>query len=55
MNNLKKKVQAANLTILSNIINSDKNDAYINNLKNAYENYINFDKTVATGSGIMYK
>lgn len=55
MNNLKKKVQAANLTILSNITNSDKNDAYINNLKNAYENYINFDKTVATGSGIMYK
>ena len=53
MNKLKANLESLNGTIKNNIINFDYNDEYKTSIDTAYENYVNFDKTVATAGNVM--
>ena len=54
-NKLKANLETLNSTIKNGIINYEANDQYKISLDGAYENFVNFDKAVATASSVMNK
>ena len=52
---LKANLETLNSTIKNGIINYEANDQYKISLDGAYENFVNFDKAVATASTVMNK
>ena len=52
-NNLKANVESLNGTIKTNINSFINNNAYVSNIKDAYDNFVNFDVAVATAANVM--
>ena len=52
-NKLKNNLESINVTIRNNIINFGSSDTYKNSINNAYENYVNFDKAIATANNVI--
>ena len=52
-NNLKANVESLNCTIKPNINSFINNNAYVSNIKDAYDNFVNFDVAVATAANVM--
>ena len=52
-NNLKANVESLNGTIKPNINSFINNNAYVSNIKDAYDNFVNFDVAVATAANVM--
>ena len=51
--NLQYNIESLNGTIKTSINNFLNNNAYKNNINNAYDNFVNFDYTVATAANVM--
>ena len=53
LNKITTNIETLNTTIKNGIANLQNNDAYKKSVDNAYENFVNFDQTVATASSVM--